>query len=850
MAQRRVADEDDLWVRGKLVCRELIAPFPTEPTYYTGGPFVVNGVNVAGRIGTLSADVGALQSDMLTAQGDINTAQADILTNTADIGTTATIVAAHELELGTLTVSASVSDPFFDIENTVVNGFYSCDCACLAGYGRVVAAPFPTFAGNVRLYDGAVTGSLVETASFVPTVNDVPFVKFVPNYIGLDAVAHELLIVSYPNSVEVYTVVPGAGVDVVALAYTIPFIMGVQFAAEYSPSSSRIVVYGMSGVGVQVEEIWIDAVGVWQNAILGVYAGYGAAGTHMRCYWVADAYATAGYVGVVTLADVSGNLINGIVGGSTTPQPGFIYDAGPGAIMYNNPWGDATNVNAMRIGYVNTTLVCLAHYNTHGIRLWTIDTSGTLITNYGFTDTTGTYVCNTTNDISMPLLDSLSSRYVVCVTPAGMGQLEAVDVTTWAAPVLLSTHPTGGTGMFFTTCPSGRKMWLTKSSGLSQWITVPTASFANIVVGTPGGCSDTILCANGNAVVNGDLTVLGTTVTLNVANLNVADKVITCNFGEAGAGVGGTGLAGLEADRGTLPNYAVTFNETLDRWGVGAVGAEQPILTRDETANMANNTVPHWDSGNNRVVTATAVGSDLYLGQNCYVGTTVSGGNQTQLHLPLTAESKTSNAFADDLSIGSTTDGHPHGMTLWTPANQLFRMHIGTTGFPQHAWWVYNTFNGQHEWGALNVPIMRLNPLLAGVQQFYGSKLIAFEDTTAGHPVSYVPGARIMTGNLPALGVWVALDTGIPRTGTTPAHVEMMVDEFANPLFPQWMGPNQWNTGILAQAHYYTWWLTISNYAGVFRYTLNLFTGGASPAVPAGDQVAGKPYRAYIYFSA
>ena len=54
----------------------------------------------------------------------------------------------------------------------------------------------------------------------------------------------------------------------------------------------------------------------------------------------------------------------------------------------------------------------------------------------------------------------------------------------------------------------------------------------------------------GNVTIAGDLTVSGTTTTINSEELTVEDKVITVNFGEAGAGITGDPHAGMQIDRG------------------------------------------------------------------------------------------------------------------------------------------------------------------------------------------------------------------------------------------------------------------------------------------------------------
>lgn len=65
----------------------------------------------------------------------------------------------------------------------------------------------------------------------------------------------------------------------------------------------------------------------------------------------------------------------------------------------------------------------------------------------------------------------------------------------------------------------------------------------------------------GNVLVTGNLTVNGTTTTINSSTLTVDDNIIVINEGEGGAGV--TLIqAGIEIDRGSLPNAEIFFNES------------------------------------------------------------------------------------------------------------------------------------------------------------------------------------------------------------------------------------------------------------------------------------------------
>jgi len=69
----------------------------------------------------------------------------------------------------------------------------------------------------------------------------------------------------------------------------------------------------------------------------------------------------------------------------------------------------------------------------------------------------------------------------------------------------------------------------------------------------------------GNVLVTGNLTVNGTTTTINSSTLTVDDNIIVINEGEGGAGITLV-QAGIEIDRGSLPNAELFFNESISHF--------------------------------------------------------------------------------------------------------------------------------------------------------------------------------------------------------------------------------------------------------------------------------------------
>jgi len=121
----------------------------------------------------------------------------------------------------------------------------------------------------------------------------------------------------------------------------------------------------------------------------------------------------------------------------------------------------------------------------------------------------------------------------------------------------------------------------------------------------------------GQAVtITGDLTVNGTTTTINTETVLVEDNILTVNAGETGAGVT-AGSAGIEVDRGTETNYEFKFVESDDSFKIGETGALQSVATREDTPT--NTAIPYFDTATSQFKTDSNIYSD---GTNVGIGTT------------------------------------------------------------------------------------------------------------------------------------------------------------------------------------------------------------------------------------
>lgn len=93
-----------------------------------------------------------------------------------------------------------------------------------------------------------------------------------------------------------------------------------------------------------------------------------------------------------------------------------------------------------------------------------------------------------------------------------------------------------------------------------------------------------ITLATNTVFVQGNLVVGGNTTTVSKTDLAITDNIITVNSGETGAGVS-LNTAGIEIDRGSLPNVSIIWDETTTSWKLTNDGTTyESIQTGSTTA--------------------------------------------------------------------------------------------------------------------------------------------------------------------------------------------------------------------------------------------------------------------------
>jgi hypothetical protein len=111
--------------------------------------------------------------------------------------------------------------------------------------------------------------------------------------------------------------------------------------------------------------------------------------------------------------------------------------------------------------------------------------------------------------------------------------------------------------------------------------------------------SDQYTISAPSVIIDGNLTISGSTTSVETTNSSIKDKIIVLNNGEVGAGVaGGAGTAGIQIDRGSLPDVALRWNETTDEWQITTDGSTYVSIQTSATgAAGSNGSIQYNDSG-------------------------------------------------------------------------------------------------------------------------------------------------------------------------------------------------------------------------------------------------------------
>lgn len=280
---------------------------------------------------------------------------------------------------------------------------------------------------------------------------------------------------------------------------------------------------------------------------------------------------TAAVSAALTLATVNSNVGSF---GSTTAIP----------VLTVNAKGLVTAASTVALA---TTLNITGDSGSDGIAL--------LSETLNFTGDTGITTTVSSNDVSIDLNDT-------GVTPASYGSATAIPTFTvdqqgrltaaGSASVATTLNITGDSGSDAVALLS-ETLDFEGSTGVTTTVSDDKVSIA---IGQAVGTSDNVtfnnvtvngvlnsddvtaatMTASGNVVVQGNLTVNGTTTTVNSNTVAIGDSIMLLNNDETGTP---SENAGLEVERGTSTNVSILWNEGSDYWQINDGSTTSKLLT-------------------------------------------------------------------------------------------------------------------------------------------------------------------------------------------------------------------------------------------------------------------------------
>jgi len=189
---------------------------------------------------------------------------------------------------------------------------------------------------------------------------------------------------------------------------------------------------------------------------------------------------------------------------------------------------------------------------------------------------------------------------------------------------------------------------------------------SSITLGSGGtvtvGLADTITgnrTFSNNVTITGDLTVNGTTTTVNSNTVNIGDNLIVLNSDETGIP---SQNGGIEIERGTSANATLIWDEGNDNWVAGLSGSEIPLVTTTGTQTLTNKTISGTNNTLSNIANASLTNSTISgisLGSNLAtltIGTGLSGTSYNGGSAVTIANSGvTSNVAGTGISVSGAT---------------------------------------------------------------------------------------------------------------------------------------------------------------------------------------------------
>jgi hypothetical protein len=266
-----------------------------------------------------------------------------------------------------------------------------------------------------------------------------------------------------------------------------------------------------------------------------------------------------------------------------------------------------------------------------------------------------------------------------------------------------------------------------------------------------------------NVTITGDLTVNGTTTTVNSNTVNIGDNIIVLNSDETGVP---SQNAGIEIERGTSTNATLIWDEANDYWKAGLSESEVPLVTTTGTQTLTNKTISGASNTLSNIANASLTNSSITIaGQSTALGSSITAETiRTAIGTVVTGSAQIvgSSITTNTITIGSTSTAL--GGTSTTLAGLTSVASTGFTGAltgnasTATTLQTARTINGTSFDGSANITIANL---------VSGSSQIAFSGVTGTVSNSQLANSSIsIAGQSTSLGGSITAETIRTAIGT------------------------------------------------------------------------------------
>jgi len=165
------------------------------------------------------------------------------------------------------------------------------------------------------------------------------------------------------------------------------------------------------------------------------------------------------------------------------------------------------------------------------------------------------------------------------------------------------------------------------------------------------------ITTTGNAVIGGNLTVSGTTTTVNTETIELADNKILLNSNATGSP---TENGGIEISRGSSSNKTFQWDESTDKWTIGSETFVAGTVEGNLTGNVTGNVTGQTSDISNHSTDALSEGSSNLYFTNARATSAITGSNldMGSNDITTTGKIKFANMYAQLSDLPSATTYH------------------------------------------------------------------------------------------------------------------------------------------------------------------------------------------------